>query len=60
MKETEQKVAPAKEALVKKDLQNSKAVPIEETPIYVNTVIQTSNPEDVKRVIETMISEQGC
>ena len=39
------------------DIQNSKAVPFEENPLFVNTVIQTSNPEDVKRVIDVLIGE---
>ncbi len=46
--ETQQRTMPAKDALAKRDFQNSIAVPIETKPLYQNTVIQTSNPEDVK------------
>ena len=44
----------------KKDTANSKNVPYQDNPLYVNTVIKTSNPDEVKGVIDVLISQQGC
>ncbi|CDW89694.1 cysteine protease family c02 [Stylonychia lemnae] len=58
--ETQQRIAPAKDSLAKRDLQNSKLVPLESKPLYPNTILQTNNPEEVKQVIELMIAQQQC
>ena len=60
MAETQQRVQPAKDHLAKRDLENSKIVPTDSKPLYPNTVIQTTNPEDIKQVIDTVIAQQNC
>lgn len=58
--EAQQRVAPAKDSLAKRDLQNSKIVPLESRPLYPDTILETSNPADVKNVIELLIASQKC
>jgi len=35
-------------------------VPFQDQPLYVNTVLKTTNPQEVKQVIDLLVEQQGC